>query len=323
MIRNSKFPILLFFWCLIASPKAFCVDGSTSAQNASSLELFEGKNVYRIYCAACHGDLGDGNGPAAAGMSPAPRDFTIGIFKYRSTPSGSLPTDEDLIKVVQWGVPGTWMPGWKDLLSEQQISDVVSYTKSFLTESHKWDHIEPISSLIESPPQPDSKILRDGEGLYLLFECWTCHGFDGRGTGPSAKTLMDSKERSIKPANLTNSNYRAGFSLKDIRKTFLTGLSGTPMPSYQDMFLIAKEDIEEADFSNTLPSKAQKTFHDFLAYLPSYSDLNKLTENEQKALVIRNEWALVHYVRSLAKKENLIDWFFRNNPESESLKAKK
>ncbi|MCH7658940.1 MAG: c-type cytochrome [Candidatus Marinimicrobia bacterium] len=322
-LRNSKFLILLTLSYLITPQKAFCVDNPTKTQNASAFELSEGNKVYSIYCAACHGDLGDGNGPAAVGISPAPRDFTSGVYKFRSTPTGSLPTDEDLIKVVQWGIPGTWMPGWKGLLSEQEINNVVTYCKSFFPEPRKWNNVEPISSLIESPPQPNSELLRDGEGFYLLFDCWQCHGFDGRGSGPSAKKLIDSNNRPIKPTNLTKNNYRAGFSPKDIRKTFLTGLSGSPMPSYKDIFLIAKEDVEAEEFSKLYPSKSKKTFFDYQIHLPSSSYINSLTENEQKALMIRNEWALVHYVRSLVKKDNLIDWFFRNNPESESLKAKK
>ena len=51
---------------------------------------------YRRYCAGCHGDLGDGEGENAVWLDPKPRNFTLATFKCRSTPSGSLPTDEDL-----------------------------------------------------------------------------------------------------------------------------------------------------------------------------------------------------------------------------------
>lgn len=319
----SRFLILLTLSCILPTQEAFCVENSIPAQDASSMEIFEGEKIYRVYCASCHGELGDGNGPAAAGMSPAPRNFTTGVYKFRSTPPGSLPTNEDLIKVVQWGVPGTWMPSWNDLLSEQDIKNVVTYCKSFFPEPHKWNTVEPISSLIESPPLPNSELLRDGEGLYLLLDCWKCHGFDGKGSGPSSKKLVDSNNRPTTPANLTRNDYRAGFSAKEIRKTFLTGLSGSPMPSYYDIFLIAKEDIDAEEFSKIFPSKSQKTFYDFQTHLPSTTYINSLSENEQSALMIRNEWALVYYVMSLVKKDNLIDWLFRNNPESESLKAKK
>jgi len=54
------------------------------------------RRVYEVNCAACHGVESDGNGPAARMFVTRPRDFRSGIFKFRSTPSGSLPTDEDL-----------------------------------------------------------------------------------------------------------------------------------------------------------------------------------------------------------------------------------
>ena len=56
--------------------------------------------VYETNCAVCHGIYGDGNGPAAHMFLARPRDFRQGIFKFRSTPSGSLPADGDLRQTV-------------------------------------------------------------------------------------------------------------------------------------------------------------------------------------------------------------------------------
>ena len=53
---------------------------------------------YRRYCVGCHGELGDGNGENAVWIDPKPRNFQLGIFKCRSTPTGTLPTDEDLVQ---------------------------------------------------------------------------------------------------------------------------------------------------------------------------------------------------------------------------------
>ena len=60
--------------------------------------LLRGQQVYAASCAVCHGPSGDGNGMAAHMFRVRPRSFREGIFKFRSTPFGSLPTDDDLLR---------------------------------------------------------------------------------------------------------------------------------------------------------------------------------------------------------------------------------
>ena len=50
--------------------------------------LNQGQENYTIYCRACHGINGDGNGPAAKGLRPSPRDFRLGMIKYASVSVG-------------------------------------------------------------------------------------------------------------------------------------------------------------------------------------------------------------------------------------------
>src|SRR6266571_3673200 len=90
-----------------------------------------GKVVYTKWCAGCHGDNGAGDGPAAKHMIPPPRDFTGAIYQIRSTPSGQLPTDADLLRSIDEGLGGTAMPGWKTRLSDHQRRDVLAYIKTF------------------------------------------------------------------------------------------------------------------------------------------------------------------------------------------------
>src|SRR4051812_41354316 len=89
-----------------------------------------GKAIYDARCIECHGESGRGDGPSAGYLSPRPRDFTTGRYKIRSTETGSVPTDEDLIQSVQQGLYGTAMPGWARILSETEIRDVVTYLKA-------------------------------------------------------------------------------------------------------------------------------------------------------------------------------------------------
>ena len=53
---------------------------------------------------------GRGNGASAPSMIPRPRDFTQGLFKYKSTSEGAPPSDGDLIAVVTNGLNASGMP---------------------------------------------------------------------------------------------------------------------------------------------------------------------------------------------------------------------
>ena len=83
----------------------------TINQSLSNQEYLKyGKQLYSQSCIGCHGEKGDGNGPASTFLNPKPRDFTKGLFKLSSAPLGSLPTDQDLMRTISQGVNGTAMP---------------------------------------------------------------------------------------------------------------------------------------------------------------------------------------------------------------------
>jgi len=211
----------------------------------------EGKEVYARYCVGCHGQDGDGRGPAAPMLITKPRDFTKGVFKFRSTPSGALPTDEDLYRIVSRGVYRTSMPEWS-LLSERARLAVIEYLKGFYPE---WQARGaggpiPIPRAPTSLGSPES-VARGGE-LYRLLECTTCHGESGRGDGPSAKTLSpDIWGNPQKPFNFTKGRLKSGPTPEDVYRTFMTGINGTAMPSFYDIFAEPDgENIREGDAWN-------------------------------------------------------------------------
>jgi len=214
---------------------------ASAAPPAEAQDVQAGKRIYERWCASCHGSDGKGDGVAAPFVFPRPRDFTKGIFKIHSTPSGQLPTDQDLHQVIANGMPGSSMPGWKDVLSENERRQVVAYIKTF---SDRFTKEPPPGSIPEGKPiRPSAKSLARGKELYELMECFKCHGQEGRGDGPSAPELKDEWGFPIRPADLTMPwRFRGGGTVADIRRTFMTGLTGTPMPSYADSFENPEED---------------------------------------------------------------------------------
>ena len=191
-----------------------------------------GKQVFRRYCIGCHGPYGDGEGENAQWLTPKPRDFTAGLFKCRSTPSGSIPTDSDLFNTIGRGLNTSGMPQWMPL-SKQDRADLVAYVKTFSSRFAKEKPDPPIQIPKETANSHES--IARGQKLYEVMKCWECHGKEGRGNGPSAATLRDDKGEPIVPYNFAiGGRFKCGSSDADLYKIFMTGLDGTPMPSYGD-----------------------------------------------------------------------------------------
>jgi cytochrome c oxidase cbb3-type subunit 2 len=191
-----------------------------------------GKTLYEANCSQCHGSDGDGRGFGAPFLVPSPRDFTAGDYKFRTTGSGALPTDEDLFRTISRGANGTGMPPWEYLLTAAERWALVDYVKSF---SPKFERQPPPSPLAPPPEPAKAADAARGKRVYEEMQCAKCHGDQGRGDGPSALTLLDAEGRHTNPRDLTRpGSFRAGWSAAEIVRTFATGLNGTPMPSYAD-----------------------------------------------------------------------------------------
>jgi len=192
-----------------------------------------GKQLYFRYCWGCHGVYGDGNGENAPYLNIMPRNFVAATFKCRSTPTGTLPTDEDLAKAVERGLVNSNMPSWS-ALTDQQRADLVAFIKTF---SPRWKSEMP-GDPIHVPAEPAINLegLRHGKELFTKLECWKCHGTEGRGDGPSAASLTDNANQPIRPYDFeSGSRFKCGTTNDELFKIFMTGVDGTPMPSFADV----------------------------------------------------------------------------------------
>lgn len=297
------------------------------------LRLSRGKQIFEKKCSGCHGLFGNGRvsqdtnsstnfNDAYHFLNPQPRNFTLGVFKSRTTPSGSLPRDEDLFRTITRGVrKGQIMPAWGNpadghFLAEQDRWDLVDYVKTF-SDRFKTEEAPP-SIEIPVPPfsgvSPKSgaeglaKLVSEGRLVYRLLQCWTCHGMGGKGDGPSAGALVDDFEVPIRPFDFTTGNFKFGDSPADVYRTFNTGLTGTPMPSFFDTILYPKEafpDLKAFQASENgkplLAPEGIKEIEEYVKHLPAAAQLEKMSEPDKKAFADSRRWALVYYTLSLAK----------------------
>jgi cbb3-type cytochrome c oxidase subunit III len=190
-----------------------------------------GKQLYLKYCSQCHGEKGDGEGYAAPHLLPKPRNFTTGKFKIRTTPSGALPTHQDLVNVIRRGMPYTSMPAWPNF-SDEEVSQLAYFITTF---SPDFSNAENVTKSIPLPDAPGAtkESIEQGKKLYEDAGCIKCHGTRGRGDGSSAPTLTDDLGHPIRAADLTQGwTLRGGSSREDIFRTMSTGFNGTPMPSF-------------------------------------------------------------------------------------------
>lgn len=211
------------------------ITATAAAQTPPAPGSPSGKAIYEQRCVQCHGLDGRGDGAAAPVLIPRPRDLTSAKFKLRTTESGSLPTDDDLLRTITYGIPGTSMPAWQPFLSQADIAAVATYVKSFSPRfaSERPQTIPTVSAAAPGTPSPQT--IAAGKATYEKLRCGACHGTDGKGTGAIATDLKDDDGRPLPATNLTEPwTFRGGATPQDVYLRFRTGMNGTPMPSFLD-----------------------------------------------------------------------------------------
>lgn len=199
-----------------------------------------GTRIYAQRCAVCHGPDGRGNGPAAPSLFPRPRDFSSGIFKYKSTPGTEPPTDDDLVRTVRDGLPASAMPYFAGILSNEELSAVVAQLKSFSSAFSRPGTSIHIPKAIPSAPES----LARGKALYASRGCLACHGERGH----SGLAFDDGSGHQVFARDLTAPwTFRGGSRPEDVWMRLTTGIKPGPMPAYSEV-LSADERWDLANF---------------------------------------------------------------------------
>jgi len=246
MVSSARLARILMLWafCMALAVPRIALGQEANVHGLTG-RSHVGKELFDRYCFGCHGPRGDGNGMEAIWIEPfshtgqgttivkdKPRDFIPAIFKCRSTPTGTLPTDEDIFDAITRGFYTTYMPAWRALPENQRV-DLVAYIKTF---SPRWK-TEKSGTPINIPTEPPLTIesILHGREVFDKVQCWKCHGPEGRGNGPSAPTLDDDFGYPIRPYDFSSgTRFKCGESNRDLYRIFMTGLDGTPMPSFAD-----------------------------------------------------------------------------------------
>lgn len=216
---------------------------------AKPTETAPGIRLYKDKCSHCHGESGTGNGRAARHLFPLPRNFAGQRFRYVSASNG-LATDNDLIKVIRSGLPGSSMPAFPDL-SESELESLLPVLRDFhrrgveaslktLTNSkEELDDLvdvrtRPAKELdIPDVPSDSDAAIRQGEQLFQSTGCRQCHTQPNSAEYASnRKRLFDESGQPILARDFSIDPIKGGKSLDEIYRRLSLGIPGTPHPSF-------------------------------------------------------------------------------------------
>ncbi|OAH12387.1 cytochrome bc1 complex diheme cytochrome c subunit [Streptomyces jeddahensis] len=164
-------------------------DKAQAEETSQSLAIDEGKKLYSVGCASCHGTGGQGtsDGPSLVGVGAAAVDFQVG--------TGRMPAQQ----------PGAQVPKKKNIYTQAEIDQLAAY----------------IASLGAGPAIPTAE-LYSPEGADIakggeLFRtnCAQCHNFTGKGGalthGKYAPSLEDVDPKHIYEAMQTGPQNMPSF----------------------------------------------------------------------------------------------------------------
>jgi mono/diheme cytochrome c family protein len=240
------------------------VDSPSFTTNFPRLEKFASPSIpeppaglalYIKLCGVCHGNQGDGAGPAACNLYPSPRNFRYEPIRMVSA-TNRLATDFDLKRAILQGQPGTSMPAFNEL-SESELNSLVATLRWFRvvglnqryanhsdirsggTNPMQLSWVEarsqPSAPLTIPPLEINSDSAASGRVLFRAARCTNCHTTDNAVAndemGNPITNLFDSQGRRMRAPNLSSDSLHGGDEPDEIYKRIALGIPGTPHPA--------------------------------------------------------------------------------------------
>lgn len=223
-----------------AFPAAFKAEEST--------QLARGRELFVRQCMVCHGETGDGAGSFAYLMNPRPRNFKTGKFKLTTT-ENLIPSDEDLMRTITRGMPGSAMPPWGHL-PQADLRALVAYVRQVHVDATRTAleagvkdgtyTTEEVSEILAErtqpgrpivvPPEPAFSDLNWFNGRRIYLEsCASCHGPDGHPLPEAVK--VDDEGFPDPPRSFVSGIFKGGMDGASLYCRIVKGMRGTPMPA--------------------------------------------------------------------------------------------
>lgn len=240
----------------------------------AEVQLTKGKQLYESYCTQCHGEKGAGNGPAAFFLYPKPRNFGEAKFRLATT-LRKMPTEQDLLRVITQGMPGSAMFPFAHLAQSDRLA-LAEYVQE-LTRQGVRERFQAEAGEEVDPADLEKRVtryLQPGVALALPAElagtspesvargsqifreagCVSCHGQTGKGDG--VQEQRDDSGMPIWPRDFTRGIFKGGRAKEQIYARILLGMPGTPMPSSPQI-----EPARVADLVNFVLSLSEPNAH--------------------------------------------------------------
>jgi len=208
-------------------------------------------DLYALHCSGCHGQNGDGYGPATRHLFPKPRDLRNEKARLASTVNG-VASLADIEAVLRRGMPGTAMRAFDNLSADQRM--LLAQEVQRLNRLGFREHV--IATFEKTGEEPDESEVREvvernttpgdpvrvprigpadpqaiarGKDVYVKLGCHTCHGPDG--TGPGDLPQFDEKGRPAPARDLVHEAFKGGAEPESLYLRLLLGMPGTPHPA--------------------------------------------------------------------------------------------
>ena len=208
-----------------------------------------GAALFERHCAGCHGLRGDADTPVKPLLFPRPRAFRSGVFKLASTLNG-VPTDGDLVAMLQRGMPGSAMPAYS-WMPEDDLRALAAHVRSLAVDgmsdrialhaasmgivakdaevrAEAVRRMSPGEKVVAPAPLPMSDANASaGQQLYRRH-CAACHGEDGKGRTPDIAWAGAAELQW--PRDFTAGFLRGESTREAIAHRIRAGIPGAGMP---------------------------------------------------------------------------------------------